>query len=345
MSKQSRAPLHRLPHGPWWHIRLGALALLAVILAGVLGYRLAGRGWLDALYMVIITVSTVGYGEQSALSPAQQWLTMGVITFGMFAAAITIGGLVQMVAEGEVDRILSVGRMNRDIERLADHVIICGFGRIGHTLAEQLARSNMACLVIDANSERVTAALDQGYLALHGDATEESVLQAAGIFRARALVTALANDAVNVFVTLTSRNLNPKLQIIARGEQASTEKKLIQAGADRVVLPAAIGARRMSAMITHPSAVELMEFMFDHRVLDVDLDELRIAAGSPLSGQTLKTLNLSGRLRLLVIGVKHGGGSMSFNPDGQFTLAADDVLIVMGRSEDIQRLRTEAGGG
>lgn len=343
MSTRPHWRFRQLPRSPWKRIRLGALALLGVIVAGVLGYRLSGRGWLDSLYMVIITVSTVGYGEQSALPPGQQWLTMGVITFGMFAAAITIGGLVQMVAEGEVDRILSVGRVTRDIERLQGHVIVCGFGRIGRTLAEQLGHNGLEFLIIDANTERVTAALDEGHLALHGDATEESVLQAAGILRARALVTALANDAVNVFVTLTSRNLNPHLQIIARGEQSSTEKKLIQAGADRVVLPAAIGARRMSAMITHPSTVELMEFMFDHRVLDVELDELRIGATSPLAGQTLKSLNLSPRLRLLIIGVKHGGGSMTFNPDGQFTLASDDVLIVMGRREDIQRLRAEAG--
>jgi voltage-gated potassium channel len=335
--------LHRLPRSPWQRIRLGALFLVGVIAAGVVGYRLSGRSWLDSLYMVIITVSTVGYGEQSTLPPTQQWLTMGVITFGMFAAAITIGGLVQMVAEGEVDRILSLGRMNRDIERLKDHIIVCGFGRIGRTLVTQLQQSGLDFLIIDSNTEQVTAALDLGYLALHGNATEEEVLQAAGIGQARCLVTALANDAANVFITLTSRNLNPKLQIIARGEQQSTEKKLLQAGANRVVLPAAIGARRMSEMITHPSTVELMDFMFDSSVVDVNLDEIHIGPSSPLAGQSLKSLNLSARLRLLVIGIKHAGGSMSFNPDGQFCLAVDDVLIVMGRTEDISRLRQEAG--
>jgi voltage-gated potassium channel len=249
-----------------------------------------------------------------------------------------------MVAEGEVDRILSVGRMNRDIEHLKNHVIVCGFGRIGRTLAAQLEQSDLDFLILDNSTETVADALDLGYLALHGNATEEEVLQAAGVARARCLVTALANDAANVFITLTSRNMNPKLQIIARGEQQSTEKKLIQAGANRVVLPAAIGARRISTMITHPSTVELMDFMFDRSVADVNIDEIHIGPTSPLAGQTLRSLNLSARLRLLVIGIKHGGGSMSFNPDGQFTLAVEDVLIVMGRTEDVAHLRKEAGG-
>jgi voltage-gated potassium channel len=332
-----------LPRTRWQRVQWGLAFLFAVIVLGTVGYHLAGRPWLDSLYMVMITVSTVGYGEQSSLPATQQWLTMGVITFGMFAAAITIGGLVQMVAEGEVDRILSAGRTNRDIERLANHVIVCGFGRIGRTLIEQLAQSGLEFLIVDSDTDQVTAALDQGHLALHGDATEEDVLLAAGIGRARCLVTALANDAANVFITLTSRNLNPTLQIIARGEQQSTEKKLLQAGANRVVLPAAIGARRISAMITHPSTVELMDFMFDRSVADVALDEIHIGPNCPLAGQSLRALNLSARLRLLVIGIKHGGGSMSFNPDGQATLAVADVLIVMGREEDTARLRREAG--
>jgi voltage-gated potassium channel len=162
-----------------------------------------------------------------------------------------------------------------------------------------------------------------------------------GIRRAKCLVTVLPNDAVNVFITLTSRNLNPQLQIIARGEQHSTHKKLLQAGANRVVLPAAIGAMRIAAMVTHPSTVELMELVAGRSVLDVEVDELHVPDSSPLVGRTIREIEARSRHGLLVVAIKHSHGGMIFNPEANLSFQSSDIIIVMGRVEDIERFRRE----
>ena len=317
---------------------LGAIVVLSVV-----GYRLAGRSWLDALYMVVITVSSVGFGESSQLSVVQQWLTMAVIVFGISAAAFTLGGLLQMMVEGEIDRVLSSGRNTRAIDRLEGHVIICGFGRLGHMVAEQLRSRGRDLVVVDVDDAMIADALAQGYLTLEGDATDEDVLIRAGVHRARCLVTALSNDAANVFITLTSRNLNERLQIIARSEHQSTQKKLVQAGANRVVLPEAIGAARIATMITHPSTVELMEFVDGRSVLDVEVAEMRVATTSSLAGRSIRESDIGKKHQLLVVGVKQVIGDIVFNPGADFEIRAGDILIVMGRVDDIERFRVEFG--
>jgi voltage-gated potassium channel len=322
-------------------VRQGAIVLCVLFLAGVVAYRLAGRSWLDAVYMVVITISTVGYGESSSLSPGQQWITIGVIVFGISVAVFTFGGFIQMTMEGELERALKLGRTTRAIEKLEGHVILCGFGRIGQILAQELAAKKQPFVVVDNNSESLAEAQNRGYLVLLGDATEEAVLQSAGVERARTVVTALPGDAANVFITLTSRNLNRDLQIIARGEYQTTEKKLLQAGADRVVLPAAIGALRMAAMITRPSTIELMELVSGQSVLDVEVDEILVAAGSPLVGKALADAQTRSRSGLLVVAVKKSGGAMTFNPGTELVFQSGDTIIVMGKQDDIDRFRQE----
>ena len=326
---------------PLQRIRLGAVVLGVIVAAGVLGYRIAGRSWLDAIYMVIITISTVGYGETSALSPSQQILTMGVVVFGISAAVFTLGGFIQMMMEGEFERALRHGQTTRSIERLKKHVILCGFGRIGQILANELKIKKQSFVVVDSDPETVAEAQNAGHLALLGDATEEDVLMAAGVERAQCLVTALPNDAANVFITLTSRNLNRQLQIIARGEYQTTERKLLQAGADRVVLPAAIGALRMAAIITRPSTIELMELVAGQSVLDVEIDEVSVTDSSPLVGKTIIDAEPRRRSGLLIVAVKQAGGSMLFNPGAEVVFQPGDTLIVMGRVPDIDRFREE----
>ncbi len=285
-------------------IRRGAIVLAMVLVAAVCGYRWFGWSWLDALYMVVITMATVGYGEHSQLPPPQQAFTIVVILVGISAAVYTFGGFIQMMTEGEIEKVVGTRRMAREIGNLKDHVIVCGFGRIGQILADELSRHHHPFVVIDTSVERIEHARSLGYLAQVGDATEEEVLMAAGIARAKTLVTALPCDAANVFITLTSRNLNRSLQIIARGELQSTQKKLLQAGADRVVLPAATGALRMAAMITRPSTVELLELVAGKSVLDVEVDEVTIPAASPLVGKSVIATEARRKHGLLVVAVK-----------------------------------------
>jgi len=317
--------------------------LTVIFVATVLSYHALGYDWLDAVWMVVITVSSVGYGEQSEANPETKMLSIAVIVFGLSAAAYTIGGLLQMITEGELERALGRRKMTRDIERLKDHVVICGFGRMGEMLARDLKSMRRLFLIVDNDSERIADAETHRYLCLSGDATEEETLREAGIERASSLVTGLPNDAASVFITLTSRNLNPNLQIIARAEHPSTEKKLRQAGADRVVMPALVGARQMARLITRPSTADLMELVAETSFLDYELDEIAVPDDSKMAQVTVRETEAHRRHRLLVVAVKEKDGNMVLNPDAEYRFKSGDIVIFMGHTEDISRFREEYG--
>jgi voltage-gated potassium channel len=325
-------------------LRRGAVVLVLTITAAIVGYHLIfKRTLLDAIYMTVITLATIGYGEHSQLPPAEQLFTIVVIIIGLAASAYTIGGFVNMALEGEVEKALGLHRANKAIERMHDHVIICGYGRVGQILASELDKQRTPFVIIDRDPAKTAMAANENHITITGDATEEEVLNSVGITRAKTLVTAFPNDAANVFITLTARDLNPHMQIIARAEQPSTQKKLIQAGANRVVLPASIGAQRIAALITRPSTLELMELVAGRSVMDVVVDEIVIPAKSPMIGKTVMDTEARRRHGLLVVAVKRAEGSMIFNPDTNFTFKIGDVVIVMGKPDDIARCRTEYG--
>lgn len=322
-------------------VRRGAVFFVAVIIIAICGYRLFGRSWLDATYMVVITVATIGYGESSTLPAGEQIFTILVVLFGLTASGYALGGLLQMLTQGEIEKAIGIRRMLRELQGLQQHVIVCGFGRMGRILCAELQRSNVAFVVIDRDPVVATEAKAAGYLNYQGDATEEDTLRAVGVERALHLVTVLPSDAENVFITLTSRNLNPAFQIIARGESPSTQKKLLQAGATRVILPAAIGGLRAASMITKPSTVELMELFVGKNVMDVEIDELRLEAPCPLVGRMVSETLVRRRHGLLVVAVKRADGRMVFNPDADFTFQAGDTIVVMGKPQDIKRFCEE----
>ena len=329
---------------PLNRIRFGATVFGSIVLVAVVGYRLSGRSWLDAVYMVVITISSVGYGEKTGITdPTLKLFTIGAIIFGMCAAGYTIGGFLQMMTEGELERALGRRRTAKGIEQLKGHAIVCGFGRTGQILAAELERQNIEFVVIDDDAERIADAVSRGYLTVIGDAAEEENLIAAGVERAKSLITGLPDDVVNVFLTLTSRNLNPKLQIIARVENPSAEKKLIQAGADRVVLPAVIGAHRMAWLVAKPSSAAVMESFTDQNVLDVDMGEATIPATSKLVGLSVRNTEAHRFHRLLFVAIRQADHRMVFNPDADYTFNAGDTIIIMGRMEGMQRFRQEYG--
>ena len=326
---------------PLKRLRAG-LAILGIIsVAAVLGYWLAGWTLLNSVYMVVLTLSTVGYKEVQPLTPTTQVFTIVVIVVGVSTALYIIGGFVQMMAEGEINRALGLRRITKGIERLSDHVVICGFGRMGEILAGELKRQGMSFVLIEGEPERLAEAAALDYLEVNDDATEEDALVNAGIQRAKTLVTTLPRDADNVFITLTARNLNPKLKIIARGEFQSTEKKLLQAGADLVVLPAATGALRMAAMITRPSAIELIEVVAGRKIAEVEVAEVTISQGSPLVGTTVRDSQTRSRHGLLIVAVRHADGHLEFNPGPDTAFQADGSVVVMGNPTDIDRFRTD----
>ena len=303
------------PTTPLERIRQGAFSLALVVLLSIVGFHLlAGYGWLEAVWMVVITISTVGYSESSTQRLLVQILTIGVILFGVSSAAYTCGGLIQLVLEGEVDRVLGRRKMTKEISRLRDHVIVCGFGRMGQDLANQLRHRGIEHVVIDQDTEKTLLANEFNALAVVGDATSESILVAANLEHARALVTALPTDAENVFITLTARNLRPDIQIIAKSEQESSCRKLRQAGANKIVMPHRVGAQQMERMISRPSTADLFELFAETSHLDMELDEFLICEKNVLVGQTVGPSSLREDFNLLVVAIKDRDGNFCFNP-------------------------------
>ena len=325
--------------------RRGALMIGVVFVVSVLGrFLLAKTTLLEAIFWTVVTISTVGYSFHTPadVEPAEQLLAVGVIIVGTLAVAYTGGVLLQAVIEGQLDNALGVRRMTRQVEKLNNHVIICGFGRIGQNLAARLAQQRLQFVVVELRPETIVEATAHGYLVLEGDATDEDILRQAGIERAQTIVVALQSDADNVFLTLTARNMNPDLKILARGELLATERKLRQAGADEVVLPAVIGAHRIADLIVKPHAADLM-----HRVGDLDssleavLEEIFVPAGSKLVGITIRDAETHRRHRLLLVAIRHADGREVFNPDGDYVFEAGDTLIAVAEPGDVATFREE----
>ncbi len=324
-------PIHRF--------RTGAVYFGIVLVIAICGYRFFRDSWLDAIYMVVITISSVGFGETSSMPAAEKVFTIAVVLFGMSAAAYALGGLLQMMTEGELSAALGKHRMTRGIDKLKGHVIVCGFGRIGRMLAQEFHEQGQEFVLIDKNADELDEARAHEYLYMAGDATEESVLITAGVERASAIVSGLPNDAANVFIALTSRNLNQRIQIVTRAEHRSSEKKLLQAGANRVVMPSSIGAERMARLVMRPRSAAVLERMVGRDFLDVELDEIVVQEDSGLAGRTIADTPQLKQQRLLIVGLIHDNGQMIFNPAADQHIAVGDTLVVMGRPDGIQELR------
>ena len=324
----------------------GVTLFLVVCVVAVCGYVASGWKLDDSIYMVVITIFGVGYGEvQPVQSPPLRALTIMVIVVGYGAVIYTVGGFMQMLIDGELNRALGARRMTKGIERLRQHTIVCGVGRMGTILCRELHAAGRSFVVIDTNEQRLQDAEDQGYLVMHGDATEEHILDQAGIDRATTLATVLSDDATNVFVTITAREMNPHITIIARGENPRTERKLIGCGANKVILPTAIGASKVAQLIIRPSADSVLRQLSEERWLNEELahiglqfDEVVIAESSPWVNKALRDVEVRSRLGCLIVGIRRPDGSMLSNPPADTQLVAQDTLIVLGRENDALQL-------
>lgn len=333
------------PPGPDRQVRHGLLLLGLTFAMGLAGYVLL-CGWSlgDALYMLIITISTVGYGE---IGPHTEWdrvVSSFVILVGVASAAYTFGGLLQLMSEGQIRRIVNRQIQFHTIEGYQGHHIICGFGRMGAMICQDLHRHKIPFVLVEFDTEKVNRADGEGYLVVQGDATDEDTLTEAGISRAKSLVCVLPSDADNVFVTLTGRNMNKDLFITARAEKLATEKKLKQAGADRVVSPQVIGAARITSLLTRPTTVEILELVAGRQSVDLEMNEVRIPPKSGLSGRTLGDLDIRRRTGVIVVAIKRRDGNMIAVPDSATTVEDHDLVVILGRSENVETFRREFAG-
>jgi len=333
-------------HFPLKRLITTLVFFLTTCVVVIFAYISQGWNFVDAVYMVVITIFGVGYGEVQPIDTLSLRTTTMMLIVVSYGCVIYIaGGFVQMMMEGEINRAINHRRMTRGIDELRDHAILCGYGRAGRILAGELERAGMAFLVVDLDGEKINDAEAQGMLILEGNAIEESVLERAGIARARVLATVLPDDAANVFITLTARELNPKVEIVARAENPSTEKKLLRSGATRVVLPAVIGGQRMAQLITRPGAEKLLTSTQGTADLDHELDqiglklaELEVSANSPLDGHKVGDIELKGNRSFLIVAVRSQSGEISVDPPPDHPLASGDAVIVLGHADELPQL-------
>lgn len=325
---------------PLQRIRTGALSLTLVFVSSICSYHYLGDyDWLEAIWIVVVTISTVGFSETTDSPPSLQIVTLFVIVLGVTSAVYTCGGFIQLMLEGEVERAMGKRKMTKEINRLTGHVVICGFGRLGLDLVIQLQHRGIPFVVIDQDSEKIQLAQQKNLLTIHGDATVEEVIERANLTAAKALVSALPSDAENVFITLTARNLRPDIQIIAKSEQESSCRKLRQAGADKIVMPHRVGAQQMERMISRPMTADLVELFAEASHLEMELDEFRVSGKSSLVGSTLADSRIREQFNLLVVGLKNDQGDFRFNPPSQETIGDGDTLLVIGQLDDINRMK------
>jgi len=330
---------------PVRHLRFSVASLVSIIALGTIGYSLI-EGWqpFDALYMTVITLATVGFKEVQPLSDEGKLFTIILIISGTGMIAYTLSCLLQFTLEGQLRTILGRKKLESRISKLSDHYIICGFGRIGHRICREFQSRPIPFVVVEKDPLHLERLSREGYLHVEGDATDDETLQSAGIDRARGLVTAVTSDTDNVYITLTARGLNPSLFILARAGEEGSEKKLMRAGASKVISPYTIGASRMAQAILRPSVVDFIEIATASENLELQIEEIAIAANSKLAGKTLIDSGIRQSMGIIIVGIKQTDGQMLFNPPPASRIEPNSVLIVLGERLAINQLEVVAGG-
>lgn len=322
-----------------WSIVMGSIFIFLVILFGTSGYMLL-EGWsfIESVYMVIITLSTVGFMEVKPLSDIARIMTMLVIFGGVGAFFYLGGSLAQMLVEGKFQNILGRRRVQKIIDELTGHYIVCGYGRIGRVVVQGIKNEGFDVVVIEKNPAALAQLEHKKTLFIPGDATMDEILLSAGLEKAKCLITVLAEDAANVFVTLTSRQLNPDITIVARTDNESHVPRLKQAGAERVFMPYNIGGLSLVQSVLRPTATSLMDLAI-RRDIKLQLEELPISDRSELAGKQVKDSGIRPRFDILIVGIKKISGEMVFNPGPETVIEAGDLLIALGNPENLQKLQ------
>lgn len=323
-------------------MRIGYIAasLVGIILLGTAGYVLL-EGWsiVEAFYMTMITVTTVGFNEVRELSTTGRMLTVALMILGVGTLFYGIAIIAEIRFEERVRQIFGRRKLVKELEKLENHHIICGYGRIGSTIAGEYARESLPHVVIESD-EATAAQLDQeGRLVILGDATRDEMLIEANVEKAKSLVCALPTDAENVFVTLTARALNPNLYILSRAALESSIGKMEAAGANRVVSPYIMGGMRMAQSVLRPKLAGFLEEVTSHATTDLDFDEVTVPEGSDLVGMALRESKISQETGVYLLSIRHHSGEMRFNPGPDFQIQAGDHLYALGTPEQVESLR------
>ena len=318
--------------------------LLLLIAIGTMGYRII-MGWppLDSLYMTVITIATVGFHEVGELSPAGRIFTIILIFGGLGIGGYALGTIASFITEGQLLNILKGSRMAWEITNLKNHTIVCGYGKIGKEVCERLAAVGEQFIVIDTEADKIDEAIGHDYLAAIGDASDDEVLLKVGVKSAKSLISAISDDSANVYLVLTARTLNEKLQIIARGTDEVSRKKLQRVGANKVVSPYEIGARRMAAYVLKPEIVDFLEAFTPGGSYGLQLERVILSKNSAFVGKKLKDSNIRELTNgALVVGISKDSETMDINPSGDTILEAGNVLLAIGNNNQLKALQNKS---
>ena len=314
--------------------------LCVVILIGTLGYTMI-EDWslFDSFYMTIITIGTVGFREVAELSKSGRFFTIGLIIFGIGVGGYAVANLTSFIIEGQIRYLIRGRKMEKQIIKLKNHIIVCGYGKTGTEIISELKNSKQQFVVIEKDEHKIEELKEQGMLVLCGNATEDEILEKAGVSRANGLIAALSNDADNVYIVLSAKEMNPKLRIIARSIDDQSHKKLIRAGADKVVSPYSIAGRRMARLLLTPGIVDFLDVMVQSQELELMIEEVILHKGSPLVNKQLCESNIKAETNgAMIIGIKKQDENIVVNPSGETLLEDGLTLFVLGNSAQIEKL-------
>ncbi|MCD6560460.1 MAG: potassium channel protein [Deltaproteobacteria bacterium] len=320
------------------------ILLCFVILIGTSGYMIIEKwGFTDAFYMTIITITTVGFGEIHQVSEIGRLFTVILIFMGMGIIAYTLGIVAQAMVELQVMSIVGRKKLGLKIKSIKDHYIICGYGRIGRIIARELKLQGIPILVIDNNPDSQQELEHNEIAYFINDATNEDVLIEGGVERAKGLVAVVSSDSDNLFITMTARGISPALFILARADEERTQKKLVRAGANRVVMPYLIGGRKMAHTIVKPAVTDFLELSAYDKNVDLMLEELPVRDNSELKGVSLVDSQIRKELDVIIVAIRKKEGTMTFNPSAGTIIETGDTLIALGQSKDIKKLHSLLG--
>jgi voltage-gated potassium channel len=321
------------------------IAISITLAGGTIGFHLIDHyPVFDAFYMTLTTMTTVGYMEIHPLSRAGRIFNSFVIVFGVTTIFSAIGAMTQTIIELEFGDVIGRRRTKRMIDKLKDHFIICGFGRVGRGAANELQHAGAPFVVVDINPDRVERAMTAGMLAVAADSTRDETLREVGVERARGLVAALATDADNLFVLLSAKGLNPKIYAAARAAEESAEEKMRRAGADAVFAPYAITGHRLAQSLLRPHVVQFLDFTTKDVGEDIAIEQVRVAESSEMVSRTIKDMQLRKEVGVIVLAIRKSDGRMMFNPPAETAVEGGDTLIVMGRPANLRTLENLLAG-
>ena len=325
------------------NLKYVVLALLVLILTGTTGYHFIEHWtWFDGFYMVLTTITTIGYGETHPLSPAGRVFNTFIIVAGVGLSLMLIGAATDALLKFELQSVFGRRRMEREIHRLSGHYIICGIGRVGRSAARELALNPAPFVVIDISEAKLRLYAGDSWLNVIGDATQEKVLRDAGVESASGLVAATTTDAINIYIIMTARRLNPKLKIIARASEDDAEKYLLTAGADSVISPYNFAGHRIAQTFLRPNVVDFLDSAMLKGKHLLEIEEVLVAAGSAVAGQTLEGSRIRQEMGVIVLAIKGEHTAMRFNPPPDEVIHEGDHLIAMGDAKGLARLEDSA---